>query len=120
MCFSKVTFVKIPITLGENYDENNQLLDTESFPLISYGTDSQDERLFLTRKFTASVNDTGILCFYPDFTESFDVYRRGETLTVGVDYQISVDEGGTWEDTTSPVGVAKEFATCLIKLIILA
>jgi hypothetical protein len=101
----------------ENYDKDGYLLDTETFPLLSYGVSTLNERLFLKNRVTSpALDDTGVLRFYPDFDEDFYLYNNGVLLTVGVDYSISIDNGTTWESSLPPVGTSMTIPTCLVKL----
>jgi hypothetical protein len=101
----------------ENYDSRGILLDVETFPMLPYGVQSVDERLFLTELRTESViNDTGLLRFYPDFTESFAVYSNDTQLTIGTNYTVSVDGGTTWESSLPPSSTPNDPRECLVKI----
>lgn len=103
----------------ENYNSDGQLLDVETIPFLPFGDDSVDERLFLTElhNTVSTVKDTGYLRFYPDFSQSFSVLRNGEALTLGTDYEISVDGGVTFESVVPPTVSPGDPAKCLVKLI---
>jgi hypothetical protein len=102
-----------------NFDKSNNLIDVESFPVLLYGTDTVEERLFLTR--TVGNNflfDTGQTRFYPDFDEELTVYQDGRALILGTNYEISVDDGATWESSLPLSGTPLAVHNCLIKLLL--
>jgi hypothetical protein len=100
----------------ENYDVNSSLLDVETIPMLPYGTSSINERLFLAEnQVVTSGNDTGLLRFYPDFSESITVYREGTALTLGTDYTVSVD-GFTFSSVLPPLGTATDPPVCRIRI----
>lgn len=103
----------------ENYDASGLLLDVETIPMLPYGDSSVDERLFLTEQHdaTSGINDTGYLRFYPNFSETFSVARNGTALTIGTDYEISVDGGTTFETSLPPTATPSDPAKCLVKII---
>lgn len=80
----------------ENYSMDGSVLDTELFPIVPYGTSSINERVFLSRRDVSSINSSGVLRFYPDFSQSFKLYSDGVEMTLGVGYYISIDDGATW------------------------
>lgn len=106
------------LLLKQNYDSSGVLLDTETIPMLPVGDSSIDERLFLTeiQNTLSDVNDTGALRFYPDFSQSFIVASNGTPLTLGTEYQISVDGGATFESVIPPVGTPADPAHCLVRL----
>jgi len=101
----------------ENYNSDGALIDVETFPFLPYGSSSVDEKLFLLQRYTSSINDTAVLRFYPDFSESFTVYRDGEEISLGTDYQISVNGGTGFESVIPPGSTAIEPNECLIKIL---
>jgi hypothetical protein len=101
----------------ENYDSNDSLLDVETIPMLSYGSTSINERLFLsTTQSTLVIKDTGVLRFYPDFTETLTVYQDDIALTIGTDYEVSIDLGNTFETSLPPSGTASDPLKCFIKI----
>ncbi len=101
----------------ENYDSNGLLLDVETLPILPYGTDLVDERLFLSERHDALViNDTGVSRFYPDFSESFAVTRNDVSLVLGTDYTVSVD-GVTFEASLPPTTTPIDPGKCFVKII---
>jgi hypothetical protein len=101
----------------ENYDADGLQLDVETLPILSYGSSSVDERLYFTRREDSQViRDVGRTRFYPDLSQSVIVYRGNETLTIGSDYEISVDDGGTWETSLSVTGTEGVPPKFLIKV----
>lgn len=102
----------------ENYDEDGIQLDVETLPILPFGSSSINERMYFTRREDSQViRDVAQTRFFPDLDEIVTVYRGGEALTIGTDYEISVDDGVTWE-TELPVagteGVPPKF---LVKII---
>lgn len=101
----------------ENYDSNNTLIDKEVIPILSYGDSSVNEKLFLVELQSATlIRNTGFLRFYPDFSQTFEVYKDDALLTLGLDYQISVDNGDTFESVIPPVGIVSDPLKCLVKV----
>jgi len=101
----------------ENYDADGLLLDVETIAIQPYGDDSVDERLFLSQRVSSAVlNDVGVLRFYPDFDETFSVYMDTTLLTIGMNYEVSVDRGVTWEITLPPSATASDPRECRVKL----
>lgn len=101
----------------ENYSDGQTLEDIEVFPILPAGTSQLQERLFLTQQVDAASNDAGQTRFYPDFTETFSVYSNDTLLTLGTDYEISVDSGENWETTLSFSGTPEKTKRCLVKLL---
>lgn len=105
------------LLVKKNYDSSGGFLDAESLPMLPFGTSSVNERLFLTdRQVATSGNDTGVLRFYPDFTESLIVYKEGTSLTIGTDYTVSVD-GGTFSSVVPPAGTISDPPECRIRIV---
>jgi hypothetical protein len=102
----------------KNYASDGSLLDIETIPILAYGSSSIKERLFLSELHLDLVaNDAGQLRFYPDFSQSFGVYRDGTTLlTVGSDYEISIDGGTTFETSLSPVATPDDPKRCIVRI----
>lgn len=114
--FSDVEF----LIRKENYikdSENKEVFqDVETFPIIPVGTSTLNERLFLTQQVDGTAFDTGRLRFYPDFSQNLSIYSNNALLTIGVDYEVSIDKGNTWETSFTFTGVADKTPTCLVKL----
>ncbi len=101
----------------ENYDADGLLLDVETLPMLPYGTSSVDERMYFVENHgSLFVNDTGVLRFYPDFDESFEVYQEETLLVLGTDYYISIDNGTTWESTLPLSGTETDPPLCLVRV----
>lgn len=100
----------------ENYDVFGRLIDSEVFPVVPYGDDEIDERIVLNQNQNSLVFfDTGVTRFYPDFSSSFSVYEGTTELTIGSDYNISINEGSTWL-TSLPSGSSTSIKSCLIRI----
>jgi hypothetical protein len=100
----------------ENYDTYDDLIDTEVFPVLPFGTSTVRERVFLALQEDGSeILNAGELRFYPDFGESFTIYKDEVALTLGVDYKLSVDNGTTWE-SVSPTATPGVPQKCLVMI----
>jgi hypothetical protein len=101
----------------ENYDENKLLLDVETLSFLSYGSTTVNERLFLTSsQADLVIKDTGLLRFYPDFSQSFTVYQDSSALTIDTDYEVSIDLGTTFETSLPPSATRSDPPKCHIKI----
>ncbi len=98
-------------------DGTSPLVDV--FPVLPYGTTQLEERLFLSNKSiaTSSSFDVGVLRFYPDFSSSFNIYSSGTLLSLGSDYEFSVDDGATFETSLSFLTSPKLPQRCFVKIL---
>ena len=81
-----------------NYYGNGGILYTEEFP-VTTGTSIEHEALI------PNTSGEGKLRFFPVYG-SIILYRDGDALTLGTDYELSVDKRSTWvtNPATTPVG----------------